>query len=145
VRFFDGCEGSLERLLSRPQLAGYQALHRDCLATRGTPAAEPIGRACVDDPDGALGQYGLGCAAVLGVEVGWSCGLDLGAAGWAVGPPGTTLAGICPASCQACGAVAPPAPPPAPARPPPTARESCARLKEVRTALGGRRSHASQQ
>ena len=89
--FFEECNSQLQLL---PEIAQYQQLHTDCIAS--FPDSRPPTASCTDDAQGLLASYGISCAIL--VRTG-PCDTDLSTTGWPV-QSGTSMRNVCPTTCR---------------------------------------------
>jgi hypothetical protein len=68
-----------------------------------SPSSVPMSTGCVDDATGDVAARGASCSMLKGI---FACSQDLSSFD-ARAPPGTTLAVVCPVTCNACAAATP--------------------------------------
>jgi hypothetical protein len=85
-------------MATRKYLAGFI-----CLVVWAATVDNSDGQAaaCADDPDGVLKRFSLTCSNLVKTGGVSACALDMKKKGWDVAP-GTTIADVCPASCNSC-------------------------------------------
>eukprot|EP01043_Picozoa_sp_COSAG02_P052328 COSAG02_NODE_5619_length_4178_cov_2.972297_1_plen_784_part_00 len=89
--FFEECSSQLELL---PEIAQYQQLHTDCVAS--FPDSRAPGSSCIDDAEGVLAHYGISCTVLITTG---SCETDLSTTGWPV-QSGISMRDVCPTACR---------------------------------------------